>query len=303
MPDETIGQYPTGNPENPSPTQPTPSPIEQGVARESSHNNLIFIGAKDVNWIHKATLWSQIGLVLIGAWALWVYQGQLTVMKGTLNEMKRSGEQSTEQMWSAIDNINWEARSMDLSEKQSEKSLKATIENSHQDLRAWVGVESVVPNNFARPLGLLGNIQLDVDFGLRNYGRSVAERIRIYPELRIMSAANRHDPACKTSYEKNDLGYNLVPTETLHATYGMNVSAREIEEAIKSQHGDRNLFLKVVGCIVYSDGLSKTETHHTPFSYALELKDNVAYVTADTIAIDNSLLRLNQLVIYTGPAD
>jgi fructose-bisphosphate aldolase class 1 len=83
----------------------------------------------------------------------------------------------------------------------------------------------------------------------------------------------------------------------------MNVSAVDIAETIKSQKGDRNLFLKVTGCIVYADGLDKTVTHHTPFSYVLELKDNIAYVTADTRAIDDGLLTLKQLTIYSGPAD
>jgi hypothetical protein len=42
---------------------------------------------------------------------------QLLAMRGTLSEMKRTSEQNTEQMWSAIGNLNWMARSMDWSQK------------------------------------------------------------------------------------------------------------------------------------------------------------------------------------------
>jgi hypothetical protein len=82
---------------------------------------------------------------------LCIYNGQLTVMRGTLDEMKRSGEQSTEQVWRAIDNINWEARSMDGSVKQAQEAMSkseaqaktafdASIAAAQLDQRAWVGV-------------------------------------------------------------------------------------------------------------------------------------------------------------------
>jgi hypothetical protein len=64
-------------------------------------------------------------------------------MQGALDEAKRSGEQSTEQMWSAVGNINWMARSMDSSQKQSQVSLQASIENFHLEQRAWLGLASV----------------------------------------------------------------------------------------------------------------------------------------------------------------
>jgi hypothetical protein len=75
---------------------------------------------------------------------------QLIVMRGTLAEMKRSGEQSTAQMWSAIGNVNWMARSMDWNQKvgqqsiessgrQSKHVLDASIASSRLDQRAWLG--------------------------------------------------------------------------------------------------------------------------------------------------------------------
>jgi hypothetical protein len=51
---------------------------------------------------------------------------QLIAMRGTLSEMKRSGEPSTQQMWSAISNINWMARSVDWSQKTTQAATNDT---------------------------------------------------------------------------------------------------------------------------------------------------------------------------------
>jgi hypothetical protein len=51
---------------------------------------------------------------------------QLIVMRGTLSEMKTSGEQSTQQMWSAISNLNWIARSVDWSQKTTQAANNDT---------------------------------------------------------------------------------------------------------------------------------------------------------------------------------
>jgi hypothetical protein len=48
---------------------------------------------------------------------------QIAIMQGTLDEAKRGGEQSTRQMWSAIDNINWMARSMDWNQKSTKQAM------------------------------------------------------------------------------------------------------------------------------------------------------------------------------------
>jgi hypothetical protein len=80
-----------------------------------------------------------IAYAVIAAFQLAALNRETEIMQGTLAEMKRSGEQSTEQMWSAVGNINWMARSMDLSQQQTQKSLQATVDNFHSDQRAWVG--------------------------------------------------------------------------------------------------------------------------------------------------------------------
>ncbi len=76
-------------------------------------------------------------------------------MRETLDEMKASGNTSTNQFWQAIGNMNWLAKTMDgtlkLSSNAMEESkiqntatLKANIIASRLDQRAWVGVPEFV---------------------------------------------------------------------------------------------------------------------------------------------------------------
>ena len=57
-----------------------------------------------------------IAYVTIAGFQLESMNKQNAITDSTLAEMKRSGEQSTHQMWSAIGNMNWIARSMDISQ-------------------------------------------------------------------------------------------------------------------------------------------------------------------------------------------
>lgn len=79
---------------------------------------------------------------------------QVGIMQGALDETKRSGEQSTQQMWSAVGNINWMARSMDwsqkeaqrsieLSEQENSKTLNASVEAFHTTQRPYVTIENM----------------------------------------------------------------------------------------------------------------------------------------------------------------
>jgi len=96
----------------------------------------------------------ELAAVLTAIWYAIVATQQLGVVKGQLTEMQRSGKQSTEQIWKAIDNLNWLARSIDWSQKQSQQaieasdkrskeSLDASVYASRLDQRAWVAVKSV----------------------------------------------------------------------------------------------------------------------------------------------------------------
>jgi hypothetical protein len=127
-----------------------------------------------------------IAYAIIAGCQLAAMNGQLEVLRGTLEETRRSGKQSTDQMWAAVGNINWMARSMDWSQKeaqngieanerQSRQSLQATIDDFQRDQRPWVVVKSIdfgIPIEKGTPFMKLLTI-------ITNSGRSPAFDIRI----------------------------------------------------------------------------------------------------------------------------
>lgn len=109
------------------------------------------IGKKEFRVFEIVSLGVQVILAGIGIGALCIYSGQLKVMRGTLTEMQRSGAQSTDQVWQAIGNLNWMARSSDWAQKQSQLAtersdrlaklaLDTSIQSSRADQRAWLGI-------------------------------------------------------------------------------------------------------------------------------------------------------------------
>jgi len=72
------------------------------------------------------TILGSVGIIVAGLTG-WAIYKQDRISAGTLEEMKRSGAQSTDQMWQAIGNVNWMARTMDQSQKKTSASLDATL--------------------------------------------------------------------------------------------------------------------------------------------------------------------------------
>lgn len=76
---------------------------------------------------------------------------QLGVMRGTLEQMKQSSAEATNQVWQAIGNVNWMARSMDGSQKQAQQAMETGDRRSLEALnlgiraskleeRPWFGI-------------------------------------------------------------------------------------------------------------------------------------------------------------------
>jgi hypothetical protein len=203
MNDEPKGDNPSANsPENP----PTPSPanltVEQTqVAKKTTDvpagqkEPAMEISKKEFRVFEIASLGIQVLLAFIGVGALCIYGGQLTVMRGTLAEMKRSGEQSTWQVWKAIDNLNWAARSMDLSQKevqnglelsdrQSRTALNETIKQSRAQLEITKQQITAFEDAQAARLSIeefeftLGQNSGEISFIVVNRGNSIALNTR-----------------------------------------------------------------------------------------------------------------------------
>lgn len=115
------------------------SPAVKSTNEESTATEL----ASEFKVFEKITLVVNVLLFIVAVFALCVYRGQLNVMQSTLDEMKSSGQGTTNQTWQVIANINWLARSMDDSAKQAQRVLDATINQNRLNQRAWVGPTSV----------------------------------------------------------------------------------------------------------------------------------------------------------------
>ncbi len=158
------GQQASNNPSAKAPDNPRLPPlINPAVEKADVSTESTNIGAtqqdptkelkREFSVFQIASLAVQGVLAIIGIGALCIYGGQLGVMRGTLDEMKRGGVAATDQAWQAIGNINWLARTMDGSLQQAQRALDASIEISRTDQRAWVGVVSVNGANFTENVG------------------------------------------------------------------------------------------------------------------------------------------------------
>lgn len=213
---------------------------------------------------------------------------QLIAMDGTLAEMKRSGEQSTQQMWSAIGNINWEARSMDWSQKvnqqsmeaskqQAQDSIRAAIEASRLDQRAWVGMNIVVtgPLEF-RP----DEVFLPVKIQLHNFGRSPAQFvkpfIRLVPEPTTQHLENYCDFLDRPPASKETNGWTLFPTDGKEITDEPGFAPRkEIDESMKLTKANPprgisgKVSLLLAACADYTLAFDKIKHHQTTQIYTV----------------------------------
>jgi hypothetical protein len=172
---------------------------------------------------------------------------QLGVMRGTLSEMKRSGEQSTNQMWAAIDNVNWLARSADWSQKvaqqqasatvaemqkqtiaqqsaaiASQNSVKATRDAMYAEQRPWVGIEQVSPASLPPNILSSKSPSTTVIIVAHNTGRTPAIRWRM---------------ECCEAVDQD--GFDPIPPDydTLHKDVGRGFTP-QLRESIRS-HPER----------------------------------------------------------------
>jgi hypothetical protein len=108
-------------------------------------------------------------------------------MSRTLAEQERSGEKSTDQVWKAIGNINWMARSADWSQKVAQSSIEKTLESasdqSRLDERAWVSLDHVENTPLVSP-GVNSAIKTMensyTSLIIKNTGRTPAESVLVF---------------------------------------------------------------------------------------------------------------------------
>ena len=159
---------PKGDTPLPSPPDPTvektdlpEKPADTSQSQQDPTNEL----RREFKLFEILSFAIQVILAAVGIGALCIYSGQLKVMQGTLEQMRHSGSVATDQTWQAIGNMNWLARGMDESVRQTQQAvasgkdqskvameasaaqskaaIDASVATARTDQRAWVGIVGV----------------------------------------------------------------------------------------------------------------------------------------------------------------
>jgi hypothetical protein len=145
---------------------------------------------REFHIFEKISLVINVVLALTGIGVLCIYSGQLAVMQGTLDEMRRSGQGTTDQTNSLIGNMNWLARTMQeslrqnreaahSSETRSREALDASVKASRTEQRAWINVTLHAKPDFTAKL-LMGT------FRMVNAGKTPALNVRGFVFMHLL---------------------------------------------------------------------------------------------------------------------
>jgi hypothetical protein len=126
-----------------------------------------------------------VAYAIVAGFQLGAMRGQMKVMRETQDDAHQNGILATNQMWQAVGNVNWLARSMDWSQKvtrqsveanerQSQSAIRTTQEQMRLEQRAWLNVGG--PTGTPK-LGIPWKIGLPVS----NSGRTPARDVVFYP--------------------------------------------------------------------------------------------------------------------------
>lgn len=180
-----------------------------------------------------------------------------------------------------------------------QQSISVNQEIARADRRAWVGITSVSPVKFERD-DARKMFYLTVDFVLKNFGRSPAENVRIFPSL----ITYRPDPPPCAEYENPFFrGDVIFPGDTRKFEgWGMVIPFKDVQDVASKQQAGI-VILQVVGCITY--GATGEATHHTPISYIVAPKSpaKFPFITMQTKEIPGSDLMLEPYSLKVGPID
>ena len=271
------------------------------------------------NWNKLLVLLTAVIAVSNGCYSCYARK-QFVIMYGTLAEMKRSGEQSTDQIWRAIENLNWMARSADSSQKstqtavensdrQNKKSiaavleagaktdeisklaLKASIEASQLDQRAWVGM---LTQGLSTKATVIGDYGLDINaivLPLVNSGRTPAlnmtahyiVRLRTWqdpiPDYDEVMSKMHQTPESSSgfSYAQPGAGGNTEKYLSWDETFlkaqvlgpgsiqGINIAKGKIGDRRATKDDGSTLYVYVIGTINYDDAVGTKKRHRTRF--------------------------------------
>lgn len=259
---------------------PVPAPVPQQDIPQNSENktnanesSTLKRLVSEVRIVELLALAVNAGLAIIGIIALCIYGGQLSVMRGTLDEMKRSGSEATNQAWQAIGNVHWLAQEMNYSvqqsrtaiaesERQSRAALNASIEVSRNDLRAWLGPRAFNSKftDGGKTVYIKTGEKSIFEVELTNTGRTPAVAVQFSIGDAMVPAASAFGPFYTTpdNPERAD-GVSLPQQVQFLTTSGDHVFTQPEVDAVKS--GVARVY--IWGLVTYKDVFGRE--HKTTF--------------------------------------
>jgi hypothetical protein len=184
---------------------------------ETFHERLKKVGFHD--WVMlAATITIAISTTLYTVYA----HGQLDTMQKTLAEMRRSGIAATDQMWQAVGNINWLARSMnsalsqntdamESSEKKAKEAMEVTRHAFQVDQRPYIVIDT--PKFTDTFLPRIGG-QIKANVRPRNIGKTPAVDARTYARfVRFQASAFANADDIRIFFDNIFLGLRQQATK------------------------------------------------------------------------------------------
>jgi hypothetical protein len=231
-------------------------------------------------------------------------------MKETLGEMKSSGEQATQEMHDAIENINWMARSMDWSQKvskkgiedsgmQAQKSLEATSSEMQQDRRAWVSI-SVIPEGQLELRAEVGVLPLRLT--MTNVGHSPAEFVKPWAQLALGMEST--DTPCdflrEPRVEKEKNGWTLFPGDSFTKSYpaGTTLAGNKLLKEFSPTKPNPFILVSLVVCNDYTLPFDPKIHHQTRQVYAVGRLDPTTHLVMGDF---HPLTTYNQITLSMQP--
>jgi hypothetical protein len=236
-------------------------------------------GTRTIEWLQFVV---NALLAVIGVIALYIYGGQLKVMKGQLGEIIKQypeihtqAEAATTAVKQAaadsIDNATRVERQLRITQQQAnaaQKSVEAIQSQTITQERPWIAVSIEPPPDFTYD-DKNGAI-LMLKFALTNTGHSVAKFVSVWTDLPMNANWSKaQEKTCSipklAQNAKSDYGYLIFPGQTVYDSIPAHATAEQVREAINNSPFQGDAFHGAVGidvimCVDYKSTIDPL--HH-----------------------------------------
>lgn len=193
------------------------------------------------------------------------------VAKETLDEMKASGTESTNQADKVIDHLNRLAGSFKKSTEYAKSALDTSVEAMRLDQRAWIGIPEIVVNS---PLHTSESISYKgLSLVFRNTGKTPA--INSYISFMLVSSAESEPPfdfdkAVTGKDDRRDQNYILQPKKA-YGIFAPGAVHTVVVSPPAVHRGQGNLRrIYILGKTTYRDVFPGTPERMTKFCFTYQ---------------------------------